>query len=250
MASIDLKNVGVDFVLYEASARSLKKTVFHTAVGGLIGRSSSLAKPSIRALHDITLSLGHGDRLGLVGPNGAGKTTLLRVLGGVYHPTAGTISIEGMRVPLFDLNVGLDDEATGRETLMLRGLFLGLSRKEVDRRSAEIAEFSGLGDYLDFPVRTYSSGMLLRLLFSVAVAIEADILLMDEWIGIGDAEFRERANRRLHQNIDRSKILVFASHDFDMLRALCNRAVYLEAGAIIAQGKVDDVLEQYVNRTR
>ena len=198
MAKIELNNVGVDFVLYEMSARSFKKTAFRTAVGGFISNKDDSSKTTIRALQDIFLSLKDGDRLALIGPNGAGKTTLLRVLAGIYYPTSGSISTEGNTVPLFDIGLGMDDEATGYENIMLRGLLMGLNRKEIEERVSEISDFSGLGDFLHLPVRTYSSGMSLRLLFSIATAVNSDILLMDEWIAVGDADFIERANERLH----------------------------------------------------
>jgi ABC-type polysaccharide/polyol phosphate transport system ATPase subunit len=245
MVKIELQNVGVDFVLYETSARSLKKTAFRTAVGGFIANKDDGSKTTIRALQDISFTLNEGDRLALIGPNGAGKTTLLRVLAGIYYPTSGSVSIQGQCVPLFDISLGLDDEATGYENIMLRGLVMGLDRKEIEKRVEEISEFSGLGEFLHLPVRTYSSGMTLRLLFSIATSVNSDILLMDEWIAMGDADFIERANQRLHGVVSRSKILAFASHNPDYLRAVCNRAVLLEGGRIVAEGSVDDVLKHY-----
>jgi ABC-type polysaccharide/polyol phosphate transport system ATPase subunit len=245
MVKIELKNVGVDFVLYETSARSLKKTAFRTAVGGFISNKDDGSKTMIRALQDITLTLNDGDRLALMGPNGAGKTTLLRVLAGIYYPTYGSISIQGQTVHLFDISLGLDDEATGYENIMLRGLVMGLDRKEIEKRVEEISAFSGLGDFLHLPVRTYSTGMTLRLLFSIATSVNSDILLMDEWIAMGDADFFERANQRLHGVVNRSKILAFASHNPDYLKAVCNRAILLEGGRIVAEGSVDEVLGHY-----
>lgn len=245
MAKIELKNVGVDFVLYETSARSLKKTAFRTAVGGFITNKQDSSKTTVRALQDISLTLNDGDRLALIGPNGAGKTTLLRVLAGIYYPTSGSIAIEGQCVPLFDIGLGLDDEATGYENITLRGLLMGLDRKEIDARIQEISTFSGLGEFLHLPVRTYSSGMTLRLLFSIATSVHSDILLMDEWIAMGDAEFIERANKRLHNVVERSKILAFASHNPDYLRAACNKAILLEGGCVVAAGGVDEVLDHY-----
>jgi len=245
MVKIELKNVGVDFILYETSARSLKKTAFRTAVGGFISNKDDGSKTMVRALQDISLTLNDGDRLALMGPNGAGKTTLLRVLAGIYYPTSGSITVQGQCVPLFDISLGLDDEATGYENIMLRGLVMGLDRKEIEKRVEEISEFSGLGEFLHLPVRTYSSGMTLRLLFSIATSVNSDILLMDEWIAMGDADFIERANQRLHGVVSRSRILAFASHNPAYLKAVCNRAVLLEAGRIVAEGSVDDVLSHY-----
>jgi ABC-type polysaccharide/polyol phosphate transport system ATPase subunit len=245
MARIELRNVGVEFVLYESSARSLKKTAFRTAVGGFIANKDDGSRTTIRALQDVSLTLNDGDRLALIGPNGAGKTTLLRVLAGIYYPTTGSITVEGKCVPLFDIGLGVDEEATGHENILLRGLLMGLDRKEIHKRITEISDFSGLGEFLHLPVRTYSSGMKLRLLFSIATATDSDILLMDEWIAMGDAEFIERANQRLHSVVNRTKILAFASHSPDYLKAACNKAILLEGGRVVAQGTVAEVLEHY-----
>jgi ABC-type polysaccharide/polyol phosphate transport system ATPase subunit len=245
MAKIELRNVGVEFVLYESSARSLKKTAFRTAVGGFISNKEDSSRTTIRALQDVSITLNDGDRLALIGPNGAGKTTLLRVLAGIYYPTTGSIFVEGRCVPLFDISLGMDDEATGYENILLRGLLMGLDRKEIHKRVAEISEFSGLGEFLHLPVRTYSSGMTLRLLFSIATSTNSDILLMDEWIAMGDAEFIERANQRLHSVVNRTKILALASHSPAYLKAVCNKALLLEGGRVVAQGTVDEVLDHY-----
>ena len=245
MVSITLENVGVDFALYHGSGRSLKKSVLRTTVGGLIGNRAQDDRTVVRALTDVSLSVNDGDRLALVGHNGAGKSTLLRVLAGIYRPTAGRISVEGRRVPLFDIALGADEEATGRENILLRGLLMGLTRTEINERIVEIGEFSELGDFLDLPTKTYSSGMMLRLLFSIATSLGSEILLMDEWIAAGDEKFLARANARLHGLVERSNILVLASHSAELLRSICNRAVLLNAGGIVATGTVEEILEQY-----
>lgn len=242
---IVLRDVGVEFPVYHPVARSLKRTALRTAVGGLIGTSIETGRTVIRALNDISLELAAGDRLALLGHNGAGKTTLLRVLGGIYHPSAGSIEAIGHRVPLFDIGLGLDDEATGYENIVLRGLVMGATREDIEARVSEIAQFTGLGDFLDMPVRTYSSGMVLRLLFSIATSIRADILLMDEWMSAGDKDFIEKANQRLLQLIDLSHILVLASHDLKLLGRLCTKAAWLEGGRIKMMGGIDEVSEAY-----
>ena len=245
MVSITLENIGVDFALYHGSARSLKKSVLRTTVGGLIGNRAQDDRKVVRALTNVSLSVTDGDRLALIGQNGAGKSTLLRVLAGIYRPTAGKIFVQGRRVPLFDIALGADEEATGRENIVLRGLLMGLTRTEIDERIDEIGEFSELGDFLDLPTKTYSSGMMLRLLFSIATSLGSEILLMDEWIAAGDEKFLARANQRLHGLIEQSNILVLASHSAELLRSICNRAVLLNAGGIVATGTVDEILEQY-----
>jgi ABC-type polysaccharide/polyol phosphate transport system ATPase subunit len=247
---VDLRNVFIEFPIYGGASRSLKKAAVQAAVGGLLGRDKDKGSIStVRALSDITFSLREGDRLALVGHNGAGKTTLLRVMAGIYRPIRGHISISGRRVPLFDIGVGLSEEATGYENIFLRGILLGLSRKEIEERVDSIAAFSGLGDYLDLPVRIYSSGMLLRLMFSIATSTDPEILLMDEWLSAGDAAFVEKANQRMASLVDRAGILVLASHDPSLLRRVCNRAVLVQAGSIVEQGSVDDVLAAYAAGT-
>jgi ABC-2 type transport system ATP-binding protein/lipopolysaccharide transport system ATP-binding protein len=208
-----------------------------------MGASSSVTV--VQGLRDITLDLKPGDRLGLVGHNGAGKTTLLRVLSGIYYPTIGTITCVGKRMPLTDITVGQDDEATGYQMIQLRGLLLGLSQAEIEAKVDEIAEFSELGEFLDFPIRTYSSGMALRLFFSIATSITADILLMDEWIAAGDEAFMKKANARLQALVDQAHIIVIASHSRATLQRICNRGVLLEGGRIKHSGSLEEVFGAY-----
>jgi ABC-type polysaccharide/polyol phosphate transport system ATPase subunit len=243
--SIRLTDVGVDFVLYQGSARSLKKAAFRTTVGGLIGSRTNDERTVVRALSHISLTVNDGDRLALIGHNGAGKSTLLRVIAGIYRPTSGEIAVQGRRVPLFDISLGADEEGTGRENILVRGLLMGLTRTEIEERIDEIIEFSELGEFLDLPTKTYSSGMMLRLLFSIATSLDSEILLMDEWIAAGDEKFILRANQRLLDLVERSSILIFASHNVDLLRYVCNRAALLSAGEIVAIGTVDEMIELY-----
>jgi lipopolysaccharide transport system ATP-binding protein len=242
---LTLDRVGVEFPIYQTSARSLKRTALRTLVGGVIGASGGSGPTIIQALHDVTLELRPGDRVALMGHNGAGKTTLLRVLADIYQPTSGTFCGSGRRAALFDLQVGVDEEATGYECIQLRGLMLGLDRGVIQRKAAEIAAFSELGDYLDLPVRTYSSGMLMRLFFSIATSVEADIVLMDEWIGVGDEHFVDKANKRLRALIDRAHILVIASHNRTLVNSLCNRGILLEGGRIACDGPLETIFSAY-----
>ena len=245
MVSITLENVGVEFVLFQGSTRSLKHQALRSTVGGLIGKRAKDDRMVVRALNNVSLSVKDGDRLALIGANGAGKSTLLRVIAGIYCPTAGTVVINGRCVPLFDIALGADDEATGRENIMLRGLLMGLTRAEIEERTDEIAEFSELGEFLDLPTKTYSSGMMLRLLFSIATSLNSEILLMDEWIAVGDEKFIARAHRRLRDLVERSNILVLASHNVELLRSICNRGMLLGAGEVVASGTVDEIIESY-----
>ncbi|HLI11529.1 MAG TPA: ABC transporter ATP-binding protein [Alphaproteobacteria bacterium] len=244
MASVQLDSVTVDFPVYSANTRSLKNSLLEKGAGGRIGRGQGMSV-SVRALDNVSLTFEHGDRIGLVGRNGAGKTTLLRVLGGVYQPTMGTVRRLGHVSSLLNISLGLDGELTGYENIMMRGLFLGLRPAEIRARTEEIAAFTELGDYLAMPAHTYSTGMMLRLAFAVCTCIEPEILLMDEWIGVGDAAFMEKAQRRLESFVGSAGIVVLASHNPALIERVCTKAVLLEGGRIAASGPVKDVLQQY-----
>lgn len=244
MASIQLNDVSVDFVLYQGSARSLKKTLLRTSTSGVL-KHDAHHRITVKALNALSLTLEHGDRVGLVGGNGAGKTTLLRVLAGVYEPTGGRIRVEGRVTPLFDLGLGLDMDASGYDNIRMRAAYFGLDRDEVERKMDDIAAFTELGDYLDLPVRTYSAGMTLRLAFAAATSVDPEILLMDEWLAVSDTRFLEKAQRRAEGFVDRSSIMVVASHVEDVLKRLCNKLLWLERGAVRHFGPVDEVLDAY-----
>ncbi len=242
MASIDIRGLTIRFPVYGADHRSLKRQLTR-AVGGALDRKRKSGPPLLTALNDVSLKLGPGDRLGLVGHNGAGKTTLLRAIAGAYAPDEGSIEVEGRVASLLDLMVGMDPFATGMENIRLRALLMGLSDKQIKDRAEEIAEFSALGPFLGMPVKTYSAGMIARLAFSIVTTADADILLMDEWIGVGDADFRHQAQLRLTKMVEGSKIFVFASHDFTMLKKMCNKFLGLKGGACIpleSEAELDD----------
>ena len=241
---LQLAGVTVDFPVYSTNARSLKNDLLRKSTGGRIGRNAD-SRVSVRALEEVSLAFGRGDRVGLIGHNGAGKSTLLRVLAGVYHPTKGQVRRRGRVTSLFDLFLGLDASETGYDNIRLRGLFLGLTPAEIRDRGAEIAAFTGLGDYLEMPLSTYSSGMMLRLAFAVSTCVEPEILLMDEWLGSGDAAFVEKAERRLRAFVENSSILVLASHNTALLERFCTSGVLLEAGRVRAVGPISEVLRAY-----
>jgi ABC-2 type transport system ATP-binding protein/lipopolysaccharide transport system ATP-binding protein len=237
---LELDGVTVDFPIYSGGSRSLKKTLVSIGTGGRIKRGGG--RISIQALKDVSIRLGHGDRLGLVGHNGAGKTTLLRTMSGVYEPTIGRVRASGRMATIFDFTLGLDFDATGYENITLQGMLLGLTRSGVAGLVDEIAAFTDLGGYLDMPIRTYSAGMLTRLAFAVATSTDPELLLMDEWIETGDADFFQRAEARLKTLIERAGILVLASHNLALIRHYCTSAAWLEHGQLKAIGPVEEVL--------
>jgi len=250
MVAVILERVCVEFPIYGAH-RSLRKALFARATGGLIEQGGAAGNRSVvKALNDFSLELHEGDRLGLVGHNGAGKSTVLKVMAGVYEPVAGRVLASGKITPCFDILPGLDVEDTGYENIITGGLLLGMPRRDIENKIADIEQFSELGEYLSLPLRTYSSGMLVRLGFAVATAVDPGILLIDEAIGASDARFAERASRRLRHFIDRSSVLVVASHSDDLIRSWCNKAALLEAGKLVQLGAVDDILNAYHARAR
>jgi ABC-2 type transport system ATP-binding protein/lipopolysaccharide transport system ATP-binding protein len=242
VASIILSQVTVDFPIYNTGSRSLKNNVLRR-VGGQLGQSRTDVV-TVRALDGIDLELKGGDRLALIGHNGAGKSTLLRVLAGAYEPTLGRVTSQGRVTSLLDITMGLDFELTGRENIILRAILLGMNYDEARALVPEIEAFSELGDFIDLPMRTYSSGMALRLAFGVSTAVQPDIILLDELISVGDAAFTERAVARMEEIITKSSILVLASHDPKTLLKYCNKAVYLRKGRIEDAGDVERLLDR------
>lgn len=244
MAEIQFTQAGVEIPIFNARSRSLKTRLLQMATGGMLSADQS-GHVVVHALQDLNFTLSDGDCVGLVGHNGAGKSTLLRVLSGVYNPTHGRVVLQGRVGSLIDVSLGIDHEATGRENIFLRGVLLGLSQKEVIAKLDEVIEFSGLGDYIDMPVRTYSSGMHLRLGFSVSTVIRPEILLMDEWLSVGDENFKHKAEAHLAKLVQSTKILVVASHSRDLIMKVCNRVLWLEHGRIKLDGTPDEVCGAY-----
>lgn len=231
MAWLELEDVSVQYPIYGAAAESLKKTLTSAATGGRIGRGTGVTV--VEALRDVSFHLRDGDRLGVMGHNGAGKSTLLQTLAGVYPPTRGHYRRKGSIASLVNPMLGIEREATGFENIMIRGLILGMDRRAIRAITPEIAEFSGLGDYLSMPVHTYSTGMMMRLAFAITTSVRADILLMDEWLAVGDAEFRKQAEERIASLVASSGILVLASHSADLIARECNRVIELAHGTIV-----------------
>ena len=250
MAQITLNNVVTEFPIYGAQP-SLRSALFGH-VGGVLRRGSNGAakRVVVRALDNVSLSINHGDQVGILGHNGAGKSTMLRVLAGIYEPSGGSITIDGRVSPLFTTSPGLHQDDTGYENIITCGLLLGMTRDEIERKLPEIEAFTELSDYLALPVRTYSSGMLVRLGFAIATAIDPEILLLDEGLGAGDARFATHAANRVRAMIERSSIMVLASHSDELIRQMCKRAILLDRGRVVADGPTEEVLAIYgrVNR--
>lgn len=245
-AEIRVDSLRVEFPIFDANARSLRNALLSFGTGGAI-RADARSKVNVTALEDVSFSLRAGDRLGIVGHNGAGKTTLLRVLAGIYEPTRGSVLCRGQIAPLFDITLGMDPDATGYENISIRGLFLGMSKAEIAAQTDDIVAFSELGPYMHMPIRTYSTGMRVRLAFAIATAVQPDILLLDEMIGAGDARFFERAERRLGEFLNRAQIMVLASHSNAIVQKLCNKAVLLHHGKVVGFDSVDEILKAYAS---
>ncbi|MBR7892720.1 ABC transporter ATP-binding protein [Burkholderia multivorans] len=249
MAYIELKNVTLDLPIFDVQGRSLKKQVLR------MGRRNRIAEGNdgvivVRALDDVSLRFERGDRIGLIGHNGAGKSTLLRAMAGIYPPTAGELRREGKVVPLLDISLGMDENSTGIQNIRLRGLLLGMSDEEIRAKQHDIADFCELGDYLDLPIRTYSSGMRVRLAFAVSTAVDAEILLLDEVMGVGDASFMQKAEARLADLHKRAEIVVLAMHSNSEIRKVCNKALWMERGRVRAFGPVEDIVSAYERETQ
>lgn len=245
MTKIQLKNVVVDIPIFGVGHRSLKNNLLAAATGGQIRSEANSKQVVVRPIDDVSLTIEHGARLGLLGHNGAGKSTLLRVLAGIYEPTAGSIEVQGDVASMFDIGFGMDPDASGWDNIILRGMFLGYSKVEITSRSEEIAAVTGLGEFLNMPLRTYSAGMATRLAFAVSTSIRPDILLIDEGIGAGDAAFLVQANERMKTFIGEAGIMVMASHSNNLLRDWCEEGLWMEHGRIKMQGPIEEVLVAY-----
>ena len=244
MTSMTLQDLSVEFPIYRGGSRSLKKALLSAGSRGRFARDAE-DRIVVRALKNVSMTFAKGDRVGLIGRNGAGKTTLLRAMAGIYEPTGGRIHVDGNVSPLLDVALGLNPEATGYENITLRGMYAGIRPRDMKAHAEEIAEFSELREFLAMPVRNYSSGMALRLAFAVVTCLHPEILLMDEWFLAGDANFLDKARKRMESFVSRSSILVVASHSDEIIKEWCNKAAYLRGGELIEFGPVNDVLKAY-----
>ncbi|AZZ91692.1 ATP-binding cassette domain-containing protein [Hahella sp. KA22] len=233
---IVLDKLTVEFPVFSSAARSFKSAVVGAATGGLIRKQNG--KCTVKALDSLSLMIKNGERVGLIGHNGSGKTTLLKALASIYPPSQGTLKVNGRVASLIDLSLGMEPEASGYENIFLRGIYMGLSPKLMKQKVKEIAEFSELGDFLHLPLKTYSSGMNVRLAFAIATSVNADIILMDEWLSVGDEEFNIRAQEKLKCLVEQSSILVIASHSMELVHRVCSRVIHLEHGSIVSDNYV------------
>lgn len=243
MAHIKLDNVSLSYPIFGAQSRSFKRNLIKMTIGGNLNvHDHSIL---IDALSNISFTLSGGDRLALIGHNGSGKTTLLRILAGVYVPTHGQLTTNGSISSLLNTALGMDHEATGYENIKIRSMLLGLPKNSLPALITDVEEFSELGTFLNMPVRTYSAGMMVRLAFALSTLIVPDILLIDEAIGAGDAHFMQKAQARMEKLIQKSEILVLASHSLETVKNFCNKVLWLEHGQIKAMGDIETVTEQY-----
>jgi ABC-type polysaccharide/polyol phosphate transport system ATPase subunit len=239
MVSITLKDVSLTYPIFDS------KSVEDSPEGAGRIESRQRGGLGLRALRDINLSIGQGDRVGLIGRNGSGKSTLLRVMAGIYAPDAGELIVEGQTAGLFEVGLGMRIEATGRRNIVLRALMEGDSRAEAEARVDAIADFVELRDFLDLPVRTYSQGMMMRLAFALTTSFGADIALLDEWIGAGDKDFRRKADARMQEIVDKAGIVVLASHNPELVLKHCEQAIWLDQGIIKMAGAGEDIVRAY-----
>lgn len=242
MTFIKLSNVGVTFSIFNTKTRSVRNTLIN-AIGGKVNAIDNTVY--VRALDNIDLEIKEGDRVGLIGHNGAGKSTMLKLLSKIYEPTEGKMEISGYTSSLTDITMGMDPENSGYDNIIMRCILMGMTFKHAKEMVKEIIDFSELSEYIDLPTRTYSSGMYMRLAFTIATCIAPDILIMDEMIGTGDASFIEKARKRALELIEQTKIMVISSHDMQIMRDICTRGLWMEKGKVRMDGEINEVIEAY-----
>ena len=245
-SKISLENICLDFPIYANESFSFRNRISNMGRVAFAKMSEkSSGNKIIHGLKNINININHGDKIALLGPNGSGKTTLLKLISGIYSPTSGILKKEGDISCMLDIGFGFQSDATGYENIIYSGIARGLRKKDIEKIMPEIIEFSGLGDFLNMPLRTYSSGMQARLAFSSAIASAPDILLMDEFFSTGDIEFSEKSKNKVLEMMDSSSILIFASHDLKLLKNLCNKAICLKQGEISFSGNTEDAIKHY-----
>lgn len=237
---IKLENVSLKFKLQKERSPSLKEFAIRLL-------SKKVSYINFYAIKNINIEIKKGESIGIIGRNGAGKTTLLRIIAGVYKPTEGKVFVKGKIMPIIELGAGFDMELTGKENIFINGLLLGMTKKEIEGKYDEIVEFSGLKDFINSPLRTYSSGMILRLGFSIATVTNPDIILLDEVFAVGDAEFREKCINKINKFKENGSTFLFVSHNMNAIKEICENAIWLEKGEIKMYHKVDNTIENYLS---
>lgn len=245
MAQIELDRVSLTFRVHSHGRITFKEYV----IRNLLRRGPGAAM-KVRALRDVNLRVGEGERLGILGHNGAGKSTLLKLLAGVYPPTRGRRAVAGRISSLFDIALGFEAEASGRENIRYRAYLQGETPRSIRTKEEAIAEFTELGDFLRMPVRYYSAGMMVRLAFAIATAIEPEILLVDEVLSVGDLAFQQKARQRMQDMMAKARLIVMVSHDLESLERLCTRAIWLDHGQIVGEGPPAEVIAAYKDRVK
>lgn len=245
-AHIGLQNVSVRFRKYNGYASGFKEAAMRWFSAPSWYKRQPPSKADFWGLRNIDLNLVEGDRLGIIGRNGAGKSTLLKVISRIYRPTEGTIQVDGRIAPLIEIGAGFNPELTGRENTYLNGAILGIPRKTISARLDSIMSFSELQEFIDMPVKYYSTGMYMRLAFTIATELAPDILILDELYAGGDAAFIEKANTRLEKFIQESKILIVVAHDMGYITRFCNRVIALDHGKIVGDGSPQEMVERYL----
>jgi ABC-type polysaccharide/polyol phosphate transport system ATPase subunit len=243
MARIELDDIGLTFRLRQAKRLSLKEYLLNMM---FLHQRNPLV--CVHALDGVSLSAADGDRIGVIGHNGAGKSTLLKLLAGIYPPTRGGRRVEGKICSLFDITLGFEPDATGRENIVYRAYLQGETPRSLRGKIREIEEFSELDSFLDTPVRYYSAGMAVRLAFSIATAIEPEVLLVDEVLGVGDLAFQLKARKRMKEMMANARLMVMVSHDLQSIKQMCNRVLWLEHGRVAAEGPAAEVVDEYVRK--
>lgn len=247
-AYLKLDNVSVRFRVYGVGSQSLKKQIISFGTGGRLARDAA-NHFVVQALENISLELKDGDRLGIIGANGSGKSTLLRTMAGIYRPNEGTVSSHGRVAAIIDHGVGLEPQATGLENIKARAVLLNVSTKDWANYEERVRDICELGDYLSMPVHTYSSGMMMRLNFALSISIDPDILILDEWLSVADVAFRDKAEDLMRDLVNRSRILVIASHNMELLRRLCNCGLFLQSGGVVARDSIAQAISSYAIRS-
>jgi ABC-type polysaccharide/polyol phosphate transport system ATPase subunit len=239
-SKIEISDLGVRFRLYHDRSPSLKQII-----AGM-GRHRERSFNDFWALRDISLTIDHGERVGIVGHNGAGKSTLLKAICGIYPPSCGALNVKGRIAPLLEIGAGFQPELSGRDNIYLNGAILGFSKKAIEKFESEVIEFTGLSEFIDTPVKYYSTGMYMKLGFAIATAVPPEILILDEMFAGGDASFVERATARMDQFIDQANIMVLVSHSMELLEKMCERVIWLERGCVRGDGPARDIIGRYL----